>query len=236
MSRRRGRLDPWATVCSLLALAVLLGLGTWQLERGAWKQALNAERAAAMAAAPLAIVSLAEMPPVFALRRARLNGRFLHEHEVHLVGKAWRNRPGVHVLTPLMLTGGGVVLVNRGFVPNELRDPARRAEGQPAGEVVVEGLLRPEPETGYFTPGNQPEKAEWYWIEIAALARTMALDLAPLYLEVGATTSRAGWPVGLERSLILPDNHLGYALTWYGLAGALVAVYLAFHWRRRAAD
>lgn len=232
LGARRVRLDRWATACALAGLAALLALGTWQLDRRQWKQALNAERLAALSAPIVPIARADALDGTLAFRRARLHGRFLHEREVHLLGKAWRSQGGVHVLTPLALSGGGVILVERGFVPNALRAAERRPAGQLTDEVAVEGVLRPQPRSGPFTPANRPERSQWYWPELAVLSRALELELAPLYLEAGATANPGGWPLAGQASVTLPDNHLGYAITWYGLAATLAAVYLAYHWRR----
>ena len=170
-------------------------------------------------------------------RRVSVTGRFLHEHEapVHGLAPAERGAPaqGFYLFTPLRLASGAIVMVNRGFVPTELRDPARRPDSQPAGEVTVNGLVRAPEERTWFTPDDVPGQNRWFTRDPAAIASARNLDrVAPFYIEADATPNPGGWPRGGQNRLNLPNNHLQYALTWYGIALTLIGVFGAFAWRR----
>jgi surfeit locus 1 family protein len=226
-------------------LAVLLSLGFWQLDRKAWKEDLIARIEARAFGEP------EEIPPeggweawsraAEEYRRVRVAGTFLHQHEapVHGLMSAGRGRPvqGFYILTPLRLRDGAIVIVNRGFVPTELRDPGRRPESQPAGEVTVTGLVRAPETRGWFIPENDPGRNVWFVRDPAEIARGKGLArVAPFLIDADATENPGGWPKGGQTRLTVSNNHLQYALTWFGLALALVAVFGAFAWRKLRID
>ncbi|MBM3541904.1 MAG: SURF1 family protein [Alphaproteobacteria bacterium] len=213
----------WPTLLAGLGLAVLLGLGTWQLQRLAWKEALIAEIVARRAAEPLASLPRT-MDPALEFRRASLAGRFLHDKEMRLQSRTRAGRPGVELVTPLALADGSVVLVNRGWVPTEKAAPEARPETRTEGEVRVDGLVRVGERLGWATPANRPNDGLWFAADPAAIAAFAGLDAVP-YLVVmegeGAALPRPRAPAALP-----PNDHLSYAVTWYALAGALAVVYV----------
>ena len=151
------------------AFAVLVGLGVWQLQRLAWKEALIAERQAQSALPPVALDDALAAGDQLDYRKVRVAGRFLHERELYLDGRTHKGQVGIHVLTPLQLADGRALLVDRGWAPKAARDPATRTEGQVAGEVVLEGALRRGGWGGLelFRPANQPAENVWVWVEPA---------------------------------------------------------------------
>ncbi|HYF55713.1 MAG TPA: SURF1 family protein [Salinarimonas sp.] len=231
----------WPGLATLMALAILLALGTWQLQRLAWKGDLIARIEARAFGEPGALPAEADWPRVSPeadeYRRVRLAGTFLHDREaqVHGLMSASRGQPvqGFYVLTPLRLPDGAHVIVNRGFVPTELRDPATRAAGQVPGEVTMVGLLRRPEERGAFVPENEPARERWFTRDPLAIAAARGLPrVAPFLVDADATPVPGGWPRGGQTVLRLPNNHLQYAVTWYGIAATLVGVFAAFAWRR----
>jgi surfeit locus 1 family protein len=232
MIRFRPRLAP--TLFTIPAVAVLVALGVWQLQRLEWKSQLIAERAAAVAAAPvsppqtLAEARTLEFHPVVA------EGVFLHDKEILLNAIGAKGDGGFDVLTPLRQANGRIVWINRGFVPTGLRDPATRPAGQLSGTVRVGGLLRvpPDEKPSWFTPDNHPERNAWFWIDLPAMAAADHLvDAAPFYIDADATPNPGGWPKGGVTPLTLPNDHLQYAITWFALAAALVVIYVVYHSR-----
>lgn len=229
-------------LAALVVLAILLGLGTWQLRRMAWKEALIAQIATRARAEPAPLPAEARWaawsPAADEFRRVRAVGSFRHDLETRVHGLAPGDRPGaplqgVYLITPLVLADGAVVLVNRGFVPTELADPARRAAGQVAGEVAVTGLLRASEVRGLFVPESNPARDEWFVRDVPTIARARGLTrVAPFLVEADATPNPGGWPRGGQLRLDLPNNHLNYAFTWYGIALCLVGVFAAFARRR----
>ena len=204
----------------------------WQVERLAWKRALIAQVDARLHAAPAA-ASWSAIGPQDAYRRVRVAGTFDHRAET-LVQAVTAEGAGFWVVTPLR-TAQGVVLVNRGFVPAERHAPATRAAGQITGPVTITGLLRVTEPGGAFLRSNDPAANRWYSRDVAAIARARDLtQVAPYFIDADATPNPGGYPVGGLTVVKFSNNHLAYALTWFGLA--LLCLFGAWQfWRKRIA-
>lgn len=229
-------------LATLAAFLVLVGLGTWQLQRKAWKDGLIATLSERLAAPPLPLPDRAQWPELdrdrFEFTRVRFPAEFVHDREapVYSVGSTLRTGaptgPGYLVFTPARLTGGGFVLVNRGFVSDALRDPASRAAGQTAGPVEIIGVMRwPDPPSA-FAPAAEPTRNLWYARDPAAIAAAKNIEAAPFYIEQEAPTPAGGSPRPARLQPTLPNSHLQYAITWYGLAAALLGVFAIWAVRR----
>jgi surfeit locus 1 family protein len=231
-------------LASLVCLAILIGLGTWQLERKAWKEALIdriVARSRIEPPAPLPAFDAFD-PAKDEFERVRATGRLLHDKETLVHGLAPGDMPGralqgYYVVTPLRLDDGRTVLVNRGFVPTELKDPGRRAAGQVEGETTVTGMLRQSEARAMFVPAPNPATGEWFNRDVPGIAAAKGLGpVAPYLIEADATPIPGGWPKGGQLRVDLPNNHLQYAFTWFGLAVCLVGVFAAFALRRLRGD
>lgn len=226
----------WPGVATLVGVVLLCALGTWQLQRLAWKEGLVADIAARAHGAPVSIAVVEERAARgddVEYTRVAVDGAFANDREIHLYALDESGGPGFHVITPLRLADGTIVLVNRGFVPNDLKDPARRGAGQLSGTVSVTGLVRHGDRQGTFIPANDVTRNIWYWRDMDAMAGAAAgADASRVHrFVIDAEAEPAppgGWPRGGVTRLELPNRHLEYALTWYGLAAALVGVFLAF--------
>jgi surfeit locus 1 family protein len=225
----------WPTVFSLPALLICLGLGAWQIERLFWKQDLIARREAAVTAAPVPVPKTLAEARGMEYRHVSDEGSFLQDKEIFLGASSDGGGQGYQVLTPLLEPGGRIVFVNRGYIPAELKDPAKRSAGQIAGTVHVQGLLRlPAGKPNWFLPDNRPDLNYWFWVDLPAMAAADHLaQVAPFYIDADATPNPGGWPKGGVTRLTLPNNHLQYAITWFSLAVALIVIYVLFH-RRNA--
>ncbi|MFL5079782.1 MAG: SURF1 family protein [Microvirga sp.] len=230
-------------LAALIGFAVLVSLGTWQLQRRAWKLDLIERIEARAYATPGALPPESEWaawsPQAQEYRRVRVTGRFLYDKEAPVHGLLPGPQPGqpiqgFYLLTPLELRDGSVVIVNRGFVPTELRDPGRRPGSDPAGEVTFTGLMRAPEKRGWFVPENDPARNVWFTRDADEIARAKGLArVAPFLIDAGAGPDAGGWPRGGQTRLSIPNDHLQYALTWFGLALTLAGVFGAFAWRRR---
>jgi surfeit locus 1 family protein len=227
MRRFRPRLGP--SLFAAAGVALLLGLGVWQVERLNWKEGLIAARQAAVAAAPVpapidaAAAQRLEFHPVVAA------GRFLNDRKILLHAIARDGESGFDLWTPLITAGGRAVFVDRGFVPTALADRAKRAAGEPAGTVTVRGLLRLPyvRKPGWFLPDNDPSRGEWFWPDLKAMAAADGLGpVAPYTIDADATPNPGGWPRGGVTNRELPNHHLQYAITWFSLAAALAVIYV----------
>lgn len=240
----------WPTLLTITGLVVLIGLGTWQMQRLSWKGGLVAQIEARTKAPPISLDaalgiytgSFAEgIAAALEYTRVALKGRFLHDREQYLYAPHLKLGPGFHVLTPLEVSGpvARIVFVNRGFVPEAMKPRASRPQGLVAGETALTGLVRLPAEPGAFTPANDPARNLWYWRELPALIAAAVpgreVEVVPFTIDAEADRANSGvWPRGGTTELKLPNRHLEYALTWYGLAGTLLAVYLAYVRSRRA--
>lgn len=215
----------------MLAFATLIALGVWQLERREEKHALLDQIATRSAAPPEEIETLLATGDYAAYRPALARGAFDHAHEVFVFAPRSDTGPtvqGYKVLTPFHLVTGKTLLVDRGWVPAELKAPAKRARAQIAGEVELEGRLRPSSKPGYFVPDPDMKQRVFYARDTASIAKALGLTLSTTLL-LEAKTRTDGGPEPLSSAIDIPDNHLAYAITWFSLAIVLVVIYLRFH-------
>nr|WP_240500089.1 SURF1 family protein [Sphingomonas montana] len=201
-----------------LVVVALLALGTWQVRRLAWKRDLIARVQSRIDAPPTPAPGPSTWPGVTtetaAYRHIRLSGRYLHDRSVRtqaataLGGGSW-------FMTPMATDRGFTVLVNRGFVP-----PGWRESSPPPGPTVVTGLLRITEPGGGFLRRNDPAAGRWYSRDVAAIAADRRLTrVAPYFVDAAADrVAPARPPVGGLTIVAFPNNHLVYAITWYGLA------------------
>ncbi|WP_372396847.1 SURF1 family protein [Azospirillum sp. HJ39] len=246
--RRRFRPSLGATLVTLLGLGLTIGLGTWQIERLRWKTELIARIDRQMASPPQPLPARIDDPDAWEFRPVTLAGRFLNDKEMLLIARPQQGQVGYEVLTPFQRAdGGGIVLVNRGFVPMDRRDPATRAAGRVEEETNLRGIVRLPQPAGLFQPGNGTPApgaeagsaggSVWMRPDPPSMAAALSLaDVAPVVVEMlpGQTAGRPAAPDGIRPRVELPNNHLQYALTWYGLAATLAGIYVLS--QRKGAD
>ena len=213
---------------TVILTGLLLALGTWQVKRLSWKLDLiqqveeRAHAAPVDAPAPSQWASLTN-PADYEYRRVRLAGIFRHQDEVQVYTVSDLG-PGYWVLTPLQRDDGSLVIVNRGFVPSDKRDPSTRLEGELPARVEIVGLMRAPETGGLFLRANDPQNNRWYSRNIAQIADAKSLGtVAPFYVDADETPNPGGLPIGGKTMLVFPNNHLSYAITWYVLAAMTVA-------------
>jgi surfeit locus 1 family protein len=248
MARREGRRGGVfeATVFTVVCLVILIGLGVWQLDRKVWKENLIASLTERLAKPPQDMPPREDWPRLTAqadeFRRVAFPAEFIAGEEalVYSAGSALRKDikgPGYWVFAPARLPGGSVVVINRGFVPLDRKDPATRAPGAPHGIVDIVGVLRWPEQRGLFTPADDVKADVWYLRDTQAMADAKKWSAAaPFYIDQEAPVPPGGLPLPGRLEVHLPDNHLQYAITWFGLALALAGVYvvwLAGRLRRR---
>jgi surfeit locus 1 family protein len=228
----RGLLIP-----ALLAFAALVALGTWQIERKAWKEgliaALNERLAAPTVALPLprAWPTLDQASNEY--RHVIFSAAFDYPEEALVLAAASAFRPdvsgpGIWVFTPARLADGGVVVVNRGFAPFKTPwKPDLKLDRRALGIVEITGVMRWPDARHWYTPNGAPDKNLWFVRDPATIAADKGWgSVSPFYVEQESPLPPPGtWPQPGKIVVNLPNNHLQYAVTWYGLALALVVVF-----------
>jgi surfeit locus 1 family protein len=235
----RGLLVP-----AILAFAILIGLGTWQLQRKAWKESLIATLTARVDAPVQALApanawqSLDQTHDEY--RRVIVTAELENDKEALVFASGTAFRPdvsgvGYWVFTPARLPDGGTVMVNRGFVPDGRQDPKLRPAGVLTGPVEITGAMRWPDDRHWFTPSDDPLHNLWFSRDPAAIAAAKGLGpVARFYIEQEAPAPPGGLPQPGRLVVSLPDNHLQYAVTWFGLAAVLVGVFVSWAVTSRA--
>lgn len=221
------------TVMTVLMLPVLLALGAWQLERKHWKEDLIARLAIGRSAEPVPLTAVRDTSKAggtIEYTRLRATGAFDHAAE-RFVYAPRPEAQGWDVYTPLN-TDAGRVYVYRGWVPDKLKDPALRAQGQIAGEVTLTGLARMPETRGLFTLADDPKANRWYVRDPAAFDQGGAGGAGtalPFSIDAEAEPANpGGWPKPTPTEIRLSNRHLEYVVTWWGLAVTLLVVYGLF--------
>lgn len=225
----RFRPDPGITVAALILTVILIGLGVWQLQRLQWKLALIAEVNGHMKAAPVSLdVALKMNADDAQYRRVALLGRFDNAREAYVFTTDAQGAPIYHVLTPFETGDGRTMMVDRGLIPKDRLDPATRTPVE--GETKLVGVWRVPDAPGLFTPAADTAHRIWYARDVKDIAAADHLRLAaPVLIEADAAPNPGGWPKGGQTVVSFRNEHLSYAVTWFGLAAGLIGVYLAFH-------
>ena len=218
-------------LATVVGIAILLGLGFWQVERLRWKQGLLAKLAANAAAAP---VDLATAEAIAArggdveFLGVKFRATYKHGAGMKLMS-TYEGGQGWTIITPAVTSDGRAVIVDRGRVPGQ------RVESfdKPGGEVEITGVARAYSRgRGYFDPDNDPQGNLWFWWDVPAMLQagnlSTGLKRVPFVVQMLPGTVAAEFPSPAEPKANLTNNHLGYALTWFGLALALAAIAFAY--------
>ncbi|GGD79503.1 SURF1 family protein [Rhizobium anhuiense] len=235
----RRRLPVATGILVLIALAILISLGTWQVERLHWKEGLLADIAERQVAAPVPLADIETMAAAsgdIEYRKVTATGRYINNKERHFFA-TWRGQTGYYIYTPLELADGRALFVNRGFVPFENKEPEMRMQGQLTDQQTVTGLARQKlpGKPSWVVPDNDIAKNIFYWKDLDVMAESVGLDKArviPFFVDADSTPNPAGLPIGGVTQVDLPNDHLQYAFTWYGLAAVLIIV-VAISWFRK---
>ena len=221
---------PALTVVCTMLFAALLALGVWQLQRLQWKLGLIAQVNRNMTSTPITLDQALAMGGGAQYRRVRLDGRFENTREAYVFGTGVQGAPVFHVIVPFKTPDGRTLLVDRGIVPRDLRDPATRKRGLIEGRTTVAGVWRTPDPPGAFTPPPDMSKRIWYSRNAGGIASADREVLAAdVVIEADATPNPGGWPKGGQTEVNFRNEHLQYAITWFLMAAGLLGVYLAYH-------
>ena len=211
------------SLLGLILFVSLVGLGTWQVYRRAWKLDLIARIDQRVHAPAVAPPGPDQWPDVTAAsdgyRHVRLTGHFLGDRETRVQASTDLGS-GFWLLTPLQMADGSVVLINRGFIPPEWKDAQLSGTTSP---VTITGLLRISEPRGGFLRKNDPAGNRWFSRDVQAIATARGLShVAPYFVDADAAPStdsdKDNEPAGGLTVISFPNNHLVYAITWYLLA------------------
>lgn len=225
-----------AWISSLVLIGLCLGLGVWQLQRLEVKEAMIAKMEAAKSARKIYVRDLPEDLQELGemeYHNVSLPGHFEHEHEFHMVGRRHNGMPGYDIITPFRLEEhGGLILVNRGWVPNERKEPADRIEDPRFdGIIFLTGVLLKPGEAASYLPKNDPEHNVWLVADIDAMSKIVGEKLPPVIVEtLNPTPPPNSLPIPrAESNIELRNDHMGYAMTWFSLAFAGFAIVFIYH-------
>lgn len=215
-------------------LVVLCGLGTWQIQRLHWKLDLLAKIHTGLTAAPMPLHDAlpsgdASQITAADYRRVTVRGLFENGEDILFFTTGGEGAPVYHVLTPFLMDNGHTLLVDRGYVPTNLPVSVWR-KGDLDGVREVIGIIRKPGAPNWFTPPIDVAHRIVHTRDPQTLAKAFGLkNVFPMFLEADATPNPGGWPKGGVTVVDLPNDHLQYAITWFGLALGLLSVYLAYH-------
>lgn len=230
--------DGFAAIAVIIALITLIGLGVWQVQRLHWKEGLLARIHALQSAPPTPLA------PVLQRARTGADVDFTRvsadcpDIETSPFVKLWSvpdERSGYRIITACRLATPpyASILVDRGFIVQEDAGKLAVGQGQRLGGPIT-GVLRRGDRANSFTPPNQPAQNLWYARDVPAMARALGVgNPAPVFLMLETPAPKGLAPTPSPLPADIPNNHLQYAITWFGLAAALAGVYLATLWRRR---
>lgn len=239
IEQRRGlRWTDWLFAALMLALAVTcIFLGNWQMARLGEKETLMAAVEGRLGSEPVPAPGIDAWQDLdlnqWNFQPVTLTGSYRYTQTVTVFTSLADARgrfsgPGYWVVTPFELDAGGTVFINRGFVPQELQEQAALGDlhGDDPGSVTVVGLFRPGEKAGMMVPeANMSDRIEWVRdpARLAAMVDPALAPIAPYYVDLLAG-GEGDLPQGGETALTFTNNHLGYAITWYGFAIIAVAM------------
>ena len=232
---RRFRPTVWASVFTLAALAILIALGVWQLERREWKHALLARIEQSRAEPPQDMVGILTASGIETdYAHVEVDGTIKPDKAIHLFAPEGQGGADYRVIAPLDYGSGRFILVDLGTITEAekaaLKTPVPEAA---TGLVHMEGILRPSEPPGWFTAAPDLKGNRWYSRDVPAIAAALGLGPVHLYVLQSESPNQGGLPRPVVFHPDLPDNHLAYAITWFSFALILLVVYVLFHLKRR---
>lgn len=207
----------------ILGTVVLVSLGTWQMQRMIWKEGVLDEIAARIAAAPVAVPASPD-PQGDRYLSVSASGSFTGE-ELHILASTRHVGAMYRVISPFETTDGRRIMVDRGWIKPPQKDAVR-----PAGPATITGNLHWPDEIDGFTPKSDAEKNIWFARDVPTLADVLGTEPVLIILRETSETNPPVTPLPIDGAAI-PNDHLEYVVTWYGLA--IVWVLMTVYYLRR---
>ena len=223
----------WPSIFSVIIFAILLSFGTWQVKRLFWKEALIERYTTQSQSNPIKNPSKLDLSRINEFKSVEFTGSFLHKNEIYITGKTYEGNAGFHVITPFNLTNNKIILINRGWVSESYRNPEKRKFSLVQGQTLLKGIIRYPQKKGYFVPENDGKNGFWFTIKpneiINFLNLTSNQVINNYYIDALRQGEKLTLPIGVTGKPKLRNQHLSYAVTWYGLALSLLFVYFSYH-------
>ena len=221
------------SIFSIVVFTVLFSFGTWQVKRSFWKEALIERYIAQSQSNPIKNPYKLDFSNINEFKSVEFSGSFLHEDEIYITGKTYEGNAGFHVITPFILSNNKIILINRGWVSEGYRNPQKRKFSLVNGKIIIKGIIRYPQKKGYFVPENDGKNG--FWFTIKPIEINNFLNLTPhkvinnYYIDALRQGEKLTLPIGVTGKPKLRNQHLSYAVTWYGLALSLLFVYFSYH-------
>ena len=223
----------WPSIFSFFVFVMLLSFGTWQVKRLYWKEALIERYLEQSQSNPVVNPSDLKINNINEFKSIQFKGNFLHENEIYITGKTYEGNAGFHVVTPLKLTNKKIILVNRGWVSEGYKNPNKRKFSLTKGNVKLKGIIRYPQKKGYFVPANDGNNGFWFTIVPNQIFNYIKINtnfvVKDYYIDALRLGEKITLPIGVDGKPNLRNQHLSYAITWYGLALSLLFVYFSYH-------
>ncbi|OWR40599.1 surfeit 1 isoform 1 [Danaus plexippus plexippus] len=220
------------------------GLGCWQVYRLQWKLELLQMLKSKSHAPPVPMPENFNDLQTMEFRPVRVQGEFLHDKEILIGPRALiendvampragslisdpKKNQGYLVVTPFKLSHNGeIILINRGWIPQNLRPKEKRQASMVEGEITLNGIVRLTENRSPFMPKNNPEKGSWLYRDLDQMSSH--LDCAPVWLDAqGISDPPEGWPLPNQTRFTMRNEHLSYLITWY-----MLSAFTAVMWHR----
>ena len=223
----------WPSIFSIVIFIILCGFGTWQLKRLYWKEALIKRYITQSQSNPISNPSEFSKSKISEFKAVEILGKFLHKNEIYITGKTYEGNAGFHVVTPFEMENNKIILINRGWVSEGYKDPKKRKFSLAEGQVNLKGIIRYPQKKGYFVPENDGQNGFWFTIIPNQIFKFIKINsnfvIKDYYIDALRLEEKITLPIGVDGKPNLRNQHLSYAITWYGLALSLLFVYFSYH-------
>lgn len=231
------RPTPIAWLLFIGALVTTVGLGTWQVARLQWKENLIGTIEHARTEAPLTEAQLPTTEEGWKEKNfwpVKLTGTWDSMIEYHLAPRYYQSKLGYHLVQPLQLKDKRILLVNRGWIPADMKDIGLRPHSIGVGKETITGMIRYGDERNRFTPDNQMEKNVWFGRDVKAMADFYEVkNVQPAMIDLVGTVVKEKLPYPSDGAIRLRNDHLTYIITWYSIALSILVIFVLAH-RKKA--
>jgi len=222
----------WPSLFTLPALVLLCWLGFWQLDRLEWKLDKIAKLDQRFALPAAELPETIEDAELWEYRHVSASGAFIHDKEMYFFGAGPHGKAGYEIFTPFKTGNGRILIVNRGWIPEHLKDRNSRPETLLQGPLTLVGVVRLSQNKQRFAPENDAKANVWYYANVAMMAKSASFhNIYEILLYADGEQAGAKYPLSGRTQTQLVNNHLAYAFTWFAFAFILLVIYVIFHMR-----